>query len=87
MDDNCCTVETALGIVQEICEGSYELWRGVCDDTAFGRECINHVNNNVDLGDMWDLISSNADPEEVGLEFRLSCNGQYTLYGFLVKIK
>ena len=50
----------------------------------------NHINNNVDLGDiddLWELISSNADPEEVGREFRLSCGGQYTSYGFLVKLK
>lgn len=89
LGDKCCTVATALDIIQEIKDGSYELWRGVCDDTALGRECINHINN-VDLGDLddlWELISSNADPEEVGREFRLSCGGQYTPYGFLVKIK
>ena len=89
LGDKCCTVKTALDILQDVQEGSYELWRGVCDDTALGRECINHVNNNVDLGDLddlWDLISSNADPEEVGFEFRLNYGGQHTPYGFLVKI-
>ena len=90
LGDKCCTVATALDILQEVREGSYELWRGVCDDAVLGRECINHINNNVDLGeidDLWDLISSNADPEEVGREFRLSCGGQYTPYGFLVRLK
>lgn len=55
LNDKCCTVATALDIIQEINEGLYELWRGVCDDDALGRECINHVNNNVDLGDLDDL--------------------------------
>ena len=90
LGDKCCTVATALDILQKVREGAYELWRGVCDDTSLGRECINHINNNVDLGDLddlWELISSNADPEEVGREFRLSCGGQYTPYGFLVRLK
>ena len=90
LGDKCCTVATALDILQKVREGAYELWRGVCDDTLLGSECINHINNNVDLGDLddlWELISSNADPEEVGREFRLSCEGQYTPYGFLVRLK
>ena len=89
LGDKCCTVATALDILQKVREVAYELWHGVCDDTLLGRECINHINNNVDLGDLddlWELISSNADPEEVGREFRLSCGGQYTPYGFLVKL-
>ena len=89
LNDKCCTVATALDIIQEINEGLYELWRGVCDD-ALGRKCINQVNNNVDLGDLdalCGLISSNADPEDVGREFRLNYGGQYTLYEFLVRLK
>ena len=90
LGNKCCTIATVLDVVKAVQAGSYELWRGVCDDVVLGRECINHVNNNVDLDDLdelWDLISSNADPEEVGQEFRLNCGGQYTSYGFLVKIK
>ena len=74
LDDNCCTVETALDIIQEVREGAYELWRGVYDDAALGRECINHINNNVDLDDLWDLISSNADLEEVVKRYSISCS-------------
>ena len=90
LGDKCCTIATVLDVVNAVQAGSYELWRGVCDDASLGRECINHINNNVDLGDLdelWELISSNAEAEEVGREFRLSCGGQYTPYGFLVRLK